>query len=142
MQLKPSGIFLMHTLNSLLLKKIAGWFLIPVLMWGLLVSSESVAGADELSQTIQYLLDFVKNSQCRFYRNNKEHSAGEAAAHMQRKYTHFKNKIETPEDFIRLTATKSLMTGRLYYVVLTDGKKVTSAAWLLHVLEACRQKRN
>jgi len=132
----------MHTRNSLLLKKTAGWFLIFVLMWGLLVSSESGAGANELSQTIQYLLDFVKNSECRFYRNNKEHSAGEAAAHMQRKYAHFKDKIKTPEDFIRLAATKSLMTGRLYYVVLRDGEKITSAAWLLQALETCRQKRN
>jgi hypothetical protein len=132
----------MHTPNSLLTKKIAGWFLILVLMWGLLASSGSVAGATELSQTIQYLLDFVKNSQCRFYRNNKEHSAGEAAAHMQRKYAHFKDKIKTPEDFIRLAGTRSLMTGKLYYVVLRDGEKVTSAAWLLQALEAYRQKRN
>ena len=62
------------------LKKMAGWYLIFALVWGLFVSSESVAGANDLSQTIQYLLDFVKNSQCRFYRNNKEHSAGEVIA--------------------------------------------------------------
>jgi len=65
----------------------------------------------------------------------------EAAAHMQRKYEHFKDKIKTPEDFIRLTATKSLMTGKLYYVRLKDGEKLTSEAWLLQALEAYRQKQ-
>lgn len=141
MQLKPSGIFLMHTLNSHLLNKIAGWLLISVLMWGLLVSSESVAGASELSQTIQYLLDFVKNSECRFYRNNKEHSAGEAAAHMQKKYNHFKKDIKTPEDFIRLAATKSLISGKWYYVKLKNGKSITSRVWLLQALEDYRQRQ-
>ena len=65
----------------------------------------------------------------------------EAAAHMQRKYEHFKDEIKTPEDFIRLTATKSLMTGKLYYVRLKDGEKLTSEAWLLQALEAYRQKQ-
>jgi len=60
---------------------------------------------------------------------------------MQRKYEHFKDEIKTPEDFIRLTATKSLMTGKLYYVRLKDGEKLTSEAWLLQALEAYRQKQ-
>ena len=60
---------------------------------------------------------------------------------MQKKYKHFKDKIKTPEDFIRLTATKSLMTGKLYYVKLMNGKKIASEAWLLKALEAYRQKQ-
>jgi len=110
-------------------------------MWGPAVSVASTGGANHLSQTIQYLLDFVKTSECIFIRNNKEHTAVEAAAHMQRKYEHFNDKIKTPEDFIRLTATKSLMTGKLYYVRLKDGEKLTSEAWLLQALEAYRQKQ-
>jgi len=61
---------------------------------------------------------------------------------MQKKYKHFKDKIKTPEDFIRLTATKSLMTGKLYYVKFKDGRKITSAAWLLQALEDFRQEQN
>jgi hypothetical protein len=131
----------MNTLNSLILKKISGWLLLFALMWGPAVSAAPAAGTNDLSVTIKHLLDFVKNSECRFYRNDKEHTAGEAAAHMQRKYEHFKDEIKTPEDFIRLTATKSLMTGKLYYVRLKDGKKFTSEAWLLQALEAYRQKQ-
>ena len=61
---------------------------------------------------------------------------------MQRKYAHFKDDIKTPEDFIRLTATKSLMTGKLYYVKLKNGEKITSEVWLLQALEDYRQNQN
>ena len=123
------------------MKTIIGIFILFALMWGPAVLAEPAAGANHLSETIQYLLDFVKTSECIFIRNNKEHTAVEAAAHMQRKYEHYNDKIKTPEDFIRLTATKSLMTGKLYYVRLKDGKKFTSEAWLHQALEAYRQKQ-
>jgi len=123
------------------MKTIIGIFILFALMWGPAVLAEPAAGANHLSETIQYLLDFVKTSECIFIRNNKEHTAVEAAAHMQRKYEHYNDKIKTPEDFIRLTATKSLMTGKLYYVRLKGGKKFTSEAWLQQALEAYRQKQ-
>jgi len=131
----------MGTGDSPITRKIIGLFLLLALMWEPAVSVARAGGANHLSQTIQYLLDFVKTSECIFIRNNKEHTAVEAAAHMQRKYEHFNDKIKTPEDFIRLTATKSLMTGKLYYVRLKDGEKLTAEAWLLQALEAYRQKQ-
>ena len=131
----------MNIPNNLTLKKIAGGFLIFALMWGPAGSSGTDVDTENLQQTIQYLLTFVENSRCLFFRNNKAHTAQEAAAHMQRKYAHFKDEIKTPEDFIRLAATKSLMTGKLYYVKLPDGEKITSEAWLLRALDAYRQKQ-
>ena len=118
-----------------------GLFLIFALTWAAVVLAEPVGRTNHLSETIQYLLDFVKTSECIFIRNNKEHTAAEAAAHMQRKYEHFNDKIKTPEDFIRLAATKSLMTGQLYYVRLKDGKKLTSEIWLLRALDAYQHKQ-
>ena len=125
-----------------MMRRIIGAFILFALLWGPAVLTQPVAGASQLSETIQYLLDFVKTSECIFIRNNKEHTAGNAATHMQRKYAHFKDDIKTPEDFIRLTATKSLMTGKLYYVKLKNGEKITSEAWLLQALEDYRQKQN
>ena len=130
-----------YTGNSSMMRKVIGIFLLSALMCGPAALAEPLAEMNDASETIQYLLAFVKNSECRFFRNDKEHTTGEAASHMQRKYEHFKDKIKTPEDFIRLTATKSLMTGKLYYVRLKDGKKLTSEAWLLQALEAYRQKQ-
>jgi hypothetical protein len=121
---------------------LAALLLIFLLMAAPLVSADPAGGTTDLSETIQYLLDFVKNSGCRFYRNDKAHTAAKAAAHMQRKYEHFKDEIKTPEDFIRLTATRSLLTGKLYHVELGHGKNITSETWLRQALENYRQKQN
>ena len=130
----------MRTLNSLISARIAGLVLAGTLISLSPVSAETATGTEDLSETIQYLLEFVKSSECRFYRNDKEHTAGETVAHMKRKYAHFKEKIKTPEDFIRLTATKSLISGKRYYVILKDGKKLASEAWLLQALEHYRRQ--
>ena len=142
MQVKPSGIFSMGTLNSLLAPKFAGLLLVFLLMGAAPDAAEPTGGSGDLAETIQYLLDFVKNSGCKFYRNSEVHTAAEAASHMQRKYEHFRDEIKTPEDFIRLTATQSLISGKPYRVQLTDGKKLTSEAWLRQALENYRQQQN
>lgn len=96
----------------------------------------------KLAQTINYLLAFVENSECKFIRNDKEHSDENAAAHMRKKYQYFKDKIKTPEDFIRLAATKSLITNKPYLVRLKNGNLVKSETWLLQALDVFRAEQN
>jgi hypothetical protein len=95
---------------------------------------------ENLSTTINYLLAFVEKSDCTFFRNGNAYTANEAVKHMKRKYAHFKNDIATPEDFIRLTSSKSLISGRPYMVKTKAGQMVKSETWLLEALEAHRQK--
>ncbi len=108
----------------------------------------TIAGAgqaktgEDLSATIKYLLAFVENSECTFIRNNKTHTAKEAVNHMKMKYAHFKDDIETPEDFIQLSASKSLISGRPYMVRTKAGRMLKSQTWLLEALEAYRQKQH
>jgi len=59
-----------------------------------------------------------------FIRNGQAHTPQEAVAHVRAKYEHFKGQIKTPEDFIRLAATKSLLTGQPYLVRTRDGKEM------------------
>ena len=89
---------------------------------------------ENIAAAINYLLSFVENSDCTFIRNNRAHTAKEAVVHMQRKYDYFKDEIKTPEDFIRLAASKSLMSGRTYMVRTKDGKLIKSETWLLEAL--------
>ena len=103
--------------------------------------ADTEAQENNLTESINYLLSFVENSGCIFIRNDKEHTAEDAVVHIRRKYEHFKDKIKTPEDFIRLTATKSLLTDKPYSVKLKDGRIITSEVWLLEALEAYRGKR-
>jgi hypothetical protein len=122
------------------MKKIIRLFLLYPLIWAFTAYAGIEAGNDNLEDAINYLLTYVKNSDCIFIRNDKEHTAKDAVAHMQRKYEHFKDEIKSPEDFIRLTASKSLMTGKPYMIKTTDGMKLKSENWLLKALELYRAK--
>jgi hypothetical protein len=115
--------------------------LLHPLAWGTAIDAGAQSSPDKLEVTIGYLLDFIKNSDCRFIRNGKEHVAGEAVAHIQRKYQHFKDQIQTPEDFIRLTASKSLLSGKPYWIKTSDGIRIKSEIWLLEALEIYRLDR-
>ena len=93
------------------------------------------ARAESPEQTINYLLDYVANSHATFIRNGQTHTPQEAVKHIKAKYEHFKNEIKTPEDFIRLSASKSLLTGQPYLVRMPEGKEVRLDAWLTAALK-------
>jgi len=93
---------------------------------------------ETLQQTIDYLIDYVAKSDATFIRNGQSHTPVEAADHIKAKYEHFKNEIKTPEDFIRLSASKSLLTGKPYLVRTPDGKEMHLDAWLGEALKQHR----
>ncbi len=95
---------------------------------------------EDLESAITYLLAYVENADVVFVRNNREHTPQEAAVHMRRKYEHFKDQIKTPEDFILLAGTKSLMTGKPYQVRMKDGKTMFTQKWLKEALGKYRTK--
>jgi Family of unknown function (DUF5329) len=97
-----------------------------------------LAAAESLDQTINYLLDYVANSQATFIRNGTSHTPAEAVEHIKAKYEHFKGEIRTPQDFIRLSASKSLLSGKPYLVRTADGKEMHLDAWLAEALRAHR----
>jgi hypothetical protein len=96
------------------------------------------ANAESLEQTIDYLLDYVAKSDVTFIRNGQTHTPQEAVNHIKAKYEHFKNEIKTPEDFIRLSASKSLLTGQPYLVRTKHGKEVHLDSWLTDALNKHR----
>ena len=111
-----------------------------ILVWSISFG-EGPAQSESLETTINYLLLYVENSDCTFIRNDREYTAKEAAGHMRKKYDYFKSKIKTAEDFIRLSATKSLVSGKPYMVETKTGKLMTSETWLLKALETYRRSR-
>ncbi len=113
-----------------------------VLGLAFLVAFSNVAHAeDDLKPTIQYLLNYVGKSNVVFIRNDSEHTAKEAVEHIKKKYNHFKDKIKTPEDFIRLSATKSMFSGNLYKIKTKGGKIIPCRQWLLSALRTYRQNK-
>ncbi len=85
----------------------------------------------EVVAEIDHLLAFVEGSECLFLRNGDVHEPADAAKHIRRKYDHFKKKIDTTDEFIRRSATGSLMSGRPYKVECPPGSEVQlTAEWL------------
>lgn len=103
----------------------------------ILLSSTLCAHANPLE--IQHLLAFVQNTDCQYERNGTYHSGQDAVAHIQKKYDYYEDEIETTEDFIRLSASKSTMSGNPYYVHCPNKKAITSQQWLLTELKQFRQ---
>jgi hypothetical protein len=108
------------------------WLLLPLLLGLLLVSANSAAArqAEGLDTTIQHLITYVRESDVTFERNFSRHDSVAAAAHIDKKYQHFRDKIETPEQFIELCATASLVTGRPYMIIDGQGEEIPAGEWL------------
>ncbi len=91
------------------------------------------------AKEIEHLLKFVTESDVDFLRNGDSHKPKEAAEHIRKKYDYYLKKISSAEDFIRLSATKSALSGQVYHVKLTDGTKQTNSEWLLAELDRYRE---
>jgi hypothetical protein len=114
---------------------------IALALGGTFAFAQTVAPDRDLNQAVGYLLDFVAQSDSTFIRNGSSHTGKEAADHMKVKYDYYKTDIKTPEDFIRLAASKSVLSGQPYLVKTADGKQMTSAEWLGRVLSDYRLLR-
>jgi hypothetical protein len=77
-----------------------------------------------------------------FIRNGAEYDSKEAVAHLREKYAYFRSDIQTADDFIRLCATKSEMTGRAYRVRDAKGVEKESAVFLYEHLAHLRMAAN
>lgn len=109
------------------------------LMLPAMASGEAPSNTTPVTE-IEFLLNYVEQSDCVFIRNGKSHDGPAAASHMRRKYEHFlaKDEVHTTEDFIRLAATRSLISGRAYRVRQADGTEIDTSIWLQTALDNYR----
>ena len=116
---------------------------VNLLMCGVLCLSGSALAdmPDEQVVEVEHLLAYVENSDCTFIRNGDQHAAADSLAHILKKYDYYRNDIDSTEDFIAYSATKSILSGK-YYKVECDGEKmVNTSDWLLSELGRFRQSR-
>ena len=111
---------------------------VAVLACGPLALAEPDA---ETRAEIDHLLKFVTDSKATFIRNGDTHKATEAVKHIKAKRDHYIKKISTTEDFVKLAATKSALSGKKYQVRLADGTTRENAKWLLEELERHRKAK-
>lgn len=87
---------------------------------------------------IQHLLNFVASTHCQYERNGTFHNGEEAVDHINKKYAYYEDDIETAEDFIQYSATKSMLSGKYYKVHCNNATPIKSQDWLLKELQSFR----
>ncbi len=104
-------------------------FALLVLLLGGLAHAES---PDVLEgRRIEYLIasiESLKNAE--FVRNGSAYDAHAAADHLRLKRQKAGSRVATAEDFIRVCASVSSMSGAPYQIRFTDGRLVTSESFL------------
>jgi hypothetical protein len=81
---------------------------------------------------INYLLDFIGRSGCKFYRNGSWYDSHRAQSHLRDKYNYLaaRDHIKTADDFIEQAATRSSMSGEEYQIQCEAGPALPSNRWL------------
>lgn len=90
---------------------------------------------------INHLLSFITSTHCLYERNGTMHTGKEAKAHISKKYAYYADDIESAEDFIKYSATKSKLSGKYYKIHCVNEAPLKSKDWLLIELKAYRAKK-
>lgn len=113
--------------------------------WGLVGTLALAVGAappPKTSVELDSLLAGLGSSGCKFQRNGTWYDAPQAVEHLQKKRVWLEkhDKIRSAEDFIRLGASESSMSGKPYAVKCPDRPVVESRIWLGTQLARLRAK--
>ncbi|MBK5273749.1 MAG: DUF5329 family protein [Desulfuromonadales bacterium] len=102
---------------------------ILIAVFAALALCSGVAGAQDTREIkkIDYLISSVENLKgTKFIRNGSEYTGKEAAEHLRMKLNKAGKRVRTAEDFIRLCASKSYISGKPYMIRTSDGKTMKS----------------
>jgi hypothetical protein len=114
-------------------------FVLGFVLWGCWPAVHAAPPAAAVTE-INYLLDFIDRSGCKFYRNGSWYDAHRAQSHLHGKYNYLlaRNRINSAEDFIEQAATRSSMSGEEYQIQCEAGPVVPSNRWLRTALSDYR----
>ena len=94
-----------------------------------LVHARGIAAGE--GKKIEYLIAAVEALQgASFIRNGTAYDAKAAAAHLRLKLRSAGSRVATADDFIRLCASVSSVSGKPYLIRDADGSTVTAEAFL------------
>ena len=94
----------------------------------LVMFAGAVSAQDTIEKKkIEFLISAVENLKgAQFIRNGTEYNGKEAAEHLRMKLQKTGDRVRTADDFIRLCAAKSLLSGKPYMIRSSDGKTIKS----------------
>jgi hypothetical protein len=111
---------------------------IAALILGMLIQkSLYLQAADTTEHEVRLLIDAIAASRCDFNRNGRQHTAEEAAAHLELKYARAGKHIDSADEFITQLASSSSFTGRPY-LMSCKGDTLPAEDWMIDALEQIR----
>ena len=121
----------------------ATWLLAAALVLPVMRVARATVPRDAAVE-IGYLLQWVEDSKCEFYRNGKWYDGRQAKAHLRDKYEYFaaRNLIASTDDFIDKAATRSGLSGQDYRIRCANGVAVLSGQWFHEALRDYRARMN
>jgi len=105
--------------------------LLALLVLAIGARAQAADRAPPENRKIQYLIATIEAlSNAQFIRNGTVYDARSAADHLRFKLQRAGSRVTTAEDFIRLCASASSVSGSPYQIKFADGSIVTSEAFL------------
>jgi hypothetical protein len=98
----------------------------------------AVSAQDNIEKKkIEFLISSVENLKgAKFIRNGSEYDDGKAAAdHLRMKLQKAGGYVQTADDFIRLCASKSFITGKPYMIRSSNGKTIKAEEYFREKLK-------
>jgi hypothetical protein len=113
-------------------KILVATFVILALFPGFLRAQDNIE-----KKKIEFLLSSIENLKgAKFIRNGSEYDDGKAAAaHLRMKLQYAGSQVQTADDFIRLCASRSYITGKPYMIRLSNGKTIKSEEYFREKLK-------
>jgi hypothetical protein len=106
-------------------------FVVLALLSGVVHAQDNIE-----KKKIEFLICSVENLKgAKFIRNGVEYNGKEAAEHLRMKLQGDVGQVQTADDFIRLCASKSNISGKPYLIRLSDGKTIKSEQYFWEKLK-------
>jgi hypothetical protein len=106
-------------------------FVILALFTGTLIAQDNIE-----RKKIEFLISSVENLKgAKFIRNGEGYDAKEAAEHLRMKLNKAGDRVKTADDFIKLCASQSYLTGKPYMIKFSDGRAIESGKFLREKLK-------
>ncbi len=104
---------------------------ILMLLAGLLFGLQAHAAEPLETKKIEALIAHIAQLQgATFVRNGSDHTPAEAAEHLRMKWRRAGDRVKTADDFIRLCASKSYLSGKPYQIRFADGRVFDTGPYL------------
>ena len=106
-------------------------FVILALYAGTLIAQDNTE-----KKKIEFLIASIENLKgAKFIRSGSEYDGKAAAAHLRMKLQKAGGNVQSADDFIRLCASKSYITGKPYMISSSDGKTIKAEEYFREKLK-------